>query len=217
MSKAAKALILTHMLKKATPKKKPENTLVVFRHGSTNLNDESDERFRGWADVPLSDKGKEEALASAKKLKDKHIAGIITSDLKRCVETAEIISNEIRAPILEETQGLRPWHLGVMTGQPVKPNLTALQAYINNPDEKVPDGESFNTFRKRMVTAVLTIQKKYPNDKILIVTHHRGERLIQSWVDAGMPTDHSKLSSEPFIHKGVKPGDFTDYEIPPKK
>ena len=215
MSKAGKALILHHMLTKASPKKGPENTLVVFRHGSTNLNNESDERFRAWADVPLSEDGKKEVLESAKKLHDKGIAGIITSDLKRCVETAEIIAKELDIPILEESKGLRPWHLGVLTGQPVRPNLPALEAYIKNPDVQVPDGESFNDFKKRMVGDVLRVQKKYPRDKILIVTHHRGERLVKAWMDAGKPTDHSKLSHDPFMHKGVKPGSFIEYEVDP--
>jgi len=200
-----------------TKGEKPENTLVVIRHGATALNSESDEKFRGWADVPLSDEGRDQATEAGKLLKNSHIDGIITSDLGRTVETAERLAKEIGAPVLEKTKGLRPWHLGDLTGQPVKPNIPALQAYIKNPDMKVPGGESFNDFKKRMVNEVLKIQKKYPHDKIAIVTHHRGERLLQAWMDAGKPTDHMKLSAEPFMHKGIKPAGFTDFEIPPKK
>lgn len=217
MLRAKKTDILHKMIDKASPNKGPENTLVVFRHGSTALNNESDERFRGWADVPLSEEGKAEALESAKKLKGKGVAGIVTSDLQRTVQTAKIIAKELDIPILEETDGFRPWHLGVMTGQPVKPNLPALHAYIKNPDEVVPDGESFNQFKDRMVKKIVQIQKKYPKDKILIVTHHRGERLIDAWIQAGKPTDHKKLSAEPFMVKGAPPGSFRDYEVDPKK
>ncbi len=194
-----------------------ENTLVVFRHGSTALNGESDERFRAWAEVPLSEQGKKEVLSSAKKLKGSGIDGIITSDLGRCVETAKILSKEIGAPILEESKGLRPWHLGELTGKPVKPNLDVLKAYINNPSQKVPEGESFDSFKKRMIEDVLRIQKKYPKDKICIVTHHRGERLIESWIKAGKPEDPKELSAEPFMIKGIKPGTFTSHEIPAKE
>ncbi len=231
MADSAKANLLRNMVRNSivkgkantsvpkgdpTKENKRENTLVVIRHGATKLNNESDEKFRGWADIPLSDEGKDQAKVTGKALKDKGIDGIIASDLGRCVETAKIISKETGAPVLGKTKGLRPWHLGDLTGQPVKPNLPALQAYIKNPDEVVPGGESFNAFKKRMVDEVLKIQKKYPKDKIAIVTHHRGERLLQAWVDAGEPKDPGKLSSEPFMHKGIKPGSYTTHEVPPK-
>jgi len=215
MTESSKATKLRDMVRNKIPKK-TENTLVVIRHGATKLNNDSDEKFRGWADIPLSDEGKAQATATGKSLKGAGIHGIITSDLGRTKETANLVSKEIGAPVLEATKGLRPWHLGDLTGQPVKPNLPALQAYIKNPEQVVPGGESFNDFKKRMVDEVLKIQKKYPKDKIAIVTHHRGERLLQAWIDAGRPTDHAKLSPEPFMHKGIKPGDYTTHEVPPK-
>ena len=200
-----------------TKEDKPENTLVVIRHGATQMNNDSDEKFRGWADIPLSDEGRAQAKKTGKELKSKGLDGIVTSDLGRCIETANIVSKETGAPVLGKKRGLRPWHLGDLTGQPVKPNLEALKAYITNSSIKVPGGESFDTFKKRMVDEVLKIQKKYPKDKIAIVTHHRGERLIKSWMDVGQPSDPGKLSSEPFMHKGIKPGAYVNHEIPPKK
>lgn len=197
---------------------KPENTLVIIRHGSTALNNESDERFRGWADVPLAEEGVKEIQESLPALKKAKLDGLITSDMQRTVKTAEIISKELNIPILEKTDALRPWHLGQFTGQPVKPNLPILQDYIKNkPDVPVPGGESFNQFKQRVIRAVQSIQKRYPNDKIGIVTHHRNERLIQGWMDEGKPDNVLKVSPRPFMSKGIPPGSFTDHEIPPPK
>lgn len=197
---------------------KPENTLVVIRHGSTALNNESDERFRGWADVPLAQEGVKEITDSLPALKKAKLDGLITSDLSRTVATAQIISKELNIPILEKTPNLRPWNLGYLTGQPVKPNLPILQDYIKNkPDTPVPQGESFNSFKQRTLREIQSIQQRYPNDKIGIVTHHRNERLIQGWMDEGKPDNALKVSPKPFMNKGIPPGSFTDHEIPPPK
>lgn len=195
---------------------KPENTLVVIRHGSTALNAESDERFRGWSDVPLAEEGIKEINDSLPALKKANIDGIISSDLSRTVDTAKIVSKATGAPILDVTQALRPWNLGVFTGQPVKPNLPILLEYIRSkPNDPVPGGESFNAFKERVIRYVQGVQQKYPNDKIALVTHHRNERLLQGWMDAGKPDDVLKINPEAFNSKGIPPGSFTDFEVPP--
>lgn len=197
---------------------KPENTLVVIRHGSTALNNESDERFRGWADVPLAEDGVKEIQDSLPSLKKANLDGLITSDLQRTVATAQIISKELGIPILEKSTALRPWHLGYLTGQPVKPNLPILERYIKDtPNTPVPGGESFNQFKVRVLRFIQSVQQRYPNDKIGIVTHHRNERLIQGWMDEGKPDNALTVSPEPFMNKGIPPGSFTDHEIPPPK
>lgn len=195
-----------------------ENTLVVIRHGSTALNAESDERIRGWADVPLAPEGEQEIRDSLPALKKAKLDGLIASDLSRTVDTAKIISKELGVPILGESAALRPWNLGNMTGQPVKNVLPIMRDYIENkPDQPVPGGESFNQFKERFIRFVQQVQTKYPREKIGIVTHHRGERLMQGWMDAGKPDDVLKIKSEVFNNKGIPPGSFTDFEVPPPK
>ena len=196
---------------------KPENTLVVIRHGSTDLNAESDERYRGWADVPLAQDGIKEIQDSLPALKKADLDGLISSDLSRTVDTAKIISKELNVPILQITPALRPWHLGQMTGQSVNTStLKVLHTYIKDkPDVPVPGGESFNQFKTRVLRFIQQVQQKYPNDKIGIVTHHRNERLIQGWMDEGKPNNPLDVSPTPFMSKGIPPGSFTSHEIPP--
>jgi 2,3-bisphosphoglycerate-dependent phosphoglycerate mutase len=70
--------------------------LVLVRHGESEWN--KDNKFCGWVDVPLSERGIEEAFTAAELLKE---AGyyvfdkIHTSLLKRSTATADIIIREL--------------------------------------------------------------------------------------------------------------------------
>ena len=70
-------------------------TLVLVRHGESTWNDEN--RFTGWYDCPLSEKGLEEAHAGAKLLKDEgyNFDVAYTSTLQRAIKTLWIILEEM--------------------------------------------------------------------------------------------------------------------------
>ena len=64
------------------------NTLVLLRHGESQWNKEN--RFTGFTDVDLSEKGVEEAKAAGVSLKDIRFDQVYTSTLKRAYHTAEL-------------------------------------------------------------------------------------------------------------------------------
>lgn len=72
--------------------------LILLRHGESEWNLEN--RFTGWKDVGLTQRGKEEALFSAKQLikKNLNILTIHTSLLKRAIQTTEIVIDELDFP-----------------------------------------------------------------------------------------------------------------------
>lgn len=82
--------------------------LILIRHGQSQWNLEN--RFTGWTDVDLSDKGRLEAAEAGRKLLD---AGIIpqyyfTSYLKRAIHTLQIAAEAMDrewAPVYKD------WHL----------------------------------------------------------------------------------------------------------
>jgi 2,3-bisphosphoglycerate-dependent phosphoglycerate mutase len=86
-------------------------TLVLVRHGQSQWNLEN--RFTGWVDVPLSMKGREEAAAAGKKLKDYHFDTVYVSHLLRAIQTMHYILLELhdkRIPILyHEEQRIHKW------------------------------------------------------------------------------------------------------------
>lgn len=66
--------------------------LVLLRHGQSVWNLEN--KFTGWVDVELSDKGKEEAKKAGDQLKGLHFDYAYSSALKRAQETLQIALNE---------------------------------------------------------------------------------------------------------------------------
>ena len=68
--------------------------LVLLRHGQSKWNQEN--RFTGWKNVDLSEKGILEAKASGLLLKKNKIQidKVFTSNLKRAINTAEIALKE---------------------------------------------------------------------------------------------------------------------------
>jgi 2,3-bisphosphoglycerate-dependent phosphoglycerate mutase len=74
--------------------------LVIFRHGQSVWNLEN--KFTGWVDVALTEKGIEEAKAAGQKLKGIHFDEGYASDLKRAQETLRIaleVSGHKNVPI----------------------------------------------------------------------------------------------------------------------
>ncbi|MDR2425834.1 MAG: 2,3-diphosphoglycerate-dependent phosphoglycerate mutase [Endomicrobium sp.] len=92
--------------------------VVLIRHGESVWNKEN--RFTGWADVDLSEKGKEEALKAGKQLKkdgfDFDLA--YTSVLKRAVKTLWIVMDTMGfnwIPIINSWK-LNERHYGALQG-----------------------------------------------------------------------------------------------------
>ncbi len=67
-------------------------TLVIFRHGQSVWNLEN--KFTGWVDVALTEKGIEEAKNAGKKLSGYKFDEGFTSDLQRAQNTLKIVLEE---------------------------------------------------------------------------------------------------------------------------
>ena len=82
--------------------------LVLIRHGESEWNLEN--RFTGWTDVPLSDKGVEEARAAGKLLKAEGFSfdAAYTSTLKRAIKTLWLVLEEMDEMWIPVT---KDWHL----------------------------------------------------------------------------------------------------------
>jgi 2,3-bisphosphoglycerate-dependent phosphoglycerate mutase len=63
--------------------------LVLIRHGESQWNLEN--RFTGWIDVPLTEKGRAEARRAAERVRHIHFDKVYTSVLQRATETLDIV------------------------------------------------------------------------------------------------------------------------------
>jgi len=93
-------------------------TLVLVRHGESTWNSEN--RFTGWADVPLSEHGEEEAHAGGKLLREGGFMFDVayTSTLKRAIKTLWIVLEEMDLMYLpvKHTWRLNERHYGALQG-----------------------------------------------------------------------------------------------------
>ena len=94
------------------------STLVLLRHGESTWNKEN--RFTGWTDVDLSDKGREEAAAAGRLLREDGFAFDIayTSVLKRAIRTCWMALDELDLlwiPVVRDWR-LNERHYGALQG-----------------------------------------------------------------------------------------------------
>lgn len=184
------------------------SAIYVCRHGHTKLNsnDSSKDFIRGWVDVPLNEQGKKEAKELVAYIKTLHPAHIYSSDLSRAADIARDAGKVCKCP-LTVSKDYRPWGLGSFQGKPAKDVVPQLQKYIDNPDKPVPGGgESFNQFKNRVLGAMRKIMAQYQKDEenLVVVTHFRDIKLIQSWLAKGGAED---IDAKVFAVNDVKPAE----------
>lgn len=93
-------------------------TIVLIRHGESEWNREN--RFTGWTDVDLSEKGKVEARSAGKAIRE---AGLsfdfaYTSVLKRAIHTLDLVLDEmdmVWLPVIKDWR-LNERHYGALQG-----------------------------------------------------------------------------------------------------
>ena len=87
--------------------------LVMLRHGQTEYNAGS--RMQGQLDTDLSDLGREQAAAAAEVLAKRQPLLIVSSDLRRALDTAIALGERAGLPVAVDTR-LRETHLGDWQG-----------------------------------------------------------------------------------------------------
>ena len=155
------------------------STLRIYlaRHGQTDWNVEG--RIQGGTDTALNDTGRRQAQDLKTRLAGIRFEGIYSSTLRRSRETAEIVHGQ--TPVTSMS-GLGERRFGKFEGTLTSDPQSGpeFQRRIWIPDDSLDGGESLNTFRDRVRTAVETIRKQHANGSILIVGHSYTNRMILS-------------------------------------
>lgn len=87
--------------------------LVMLRHGQTEFN--AGNRMQGQLDTELSDLGRDQAIAAAEVLAKRQPLLIVSSDLRRALDTAVSLGERSGVPV-EVDARLRETHLGDWQG-----------------------------------------------------------------------------------------------------
>jgi broad specificity phosphatase PhoE len=145
--------------------------IYLIRHGETEWNRE--EVFRGRKDIPLSDRGREQARLLASRLRDTLLAAVYSSPLQRASETARIVA---ACQAVDPADGLTDMSFGEWEGLPLSevearwPDLHAL--WQTRPESfTAPGGENLEAVRSRALPALETIAQTHPDAAVAVVSH----------------------------------------------
>lgn len=140
--------------------------LLLVRHGETAWN--AARVLQGQADIPLSPRGRQQAQALAPLVRRWAPDTVISSDLSRARETAELLGCKDAGP----DPRWREADLGRWTSQPVidvlKTEADHYQRWRNG-QEAPPGGESVTAFRARVGAALRELNAHEGN--VLVVCH----------------------------------------------
>ena len=89
--------------------------VLLIRHGQSTWN--AEHRWQGWADPPLSAEGRISAIAFAQDLAPVGFKAIVSSNLLRARETAEIVAGHLKMPDPQLLPALRERDGGDWTGK----------------------------------------------------------------------------------------------------
>ncbi|MFH1401756.1 MAG: histidine phosphatase family protein [Parcubacteria group bacterium] len=148
--------------------------IYFVRHGETEWNKKK--IVQGHKDSSLTLKGRRNAEKLGRILRTKNIEIIYSSDLGRCVQTSKTINRWLKVKVIRAKE-LRERNFGDFNGLPNRKVKEMLD--LNNPDERAPNGESFNGQKKRVISFIKKLaEKKFK--KILLVIHDGTARAILS-------------------------------------
>ena len=142
--------------------------LIITRHGQAEDNVRG--ITMGQRDSALTTLGVQQAQSKTlvlKKLSQK-IDRIYASDLGRCVQTAQIISDELGLQEIVLDKNLREISFGKYEGLPYSSIPQTKSGYMK---VRFPGGESNEIMVKRVIDAVNRVYDVNENASVLIVTH----------------------------------------------
>ncbi len=154
--------------------------IVIVRHGETEFNKLG--IFRGRTDVPLNDRGREQAALAAGALAAEPIAAVYSSPLVRALDTAgAIAAKHGLTPIVDpafDNIDLGEWQ-GVEKAlvEREQPDLWAL--WMNDPDSlRIPGGESLADVRGRAHRRAVELVREHAGKRIAVVSHRSVAKLL---------------------------------------
>ncbi|MDD4237144.1 MAG: alpha-ribazole phosphatase [Desulfotomaculaceae bacterium] len=185
--------------------------VYLIRHGETEWN--TTMKFQGRTDIPLSERGRRQAVSLGKRLAALKLDAFYASDLVRAYETATIISSHHGLPI-ETVPGLRELNFGAWEG------LTSTEIKKLFPDEikqwwenpfsiRIPGGETYNELIERSVKAIKKLVARHSDGQVVVVTHGGA---IRSIVCSVLGIDLSKYWQLGLHNGSLSILDFTGWE-----
>jgi len=151
------------------------DTIYLIRHGENRANITKEFSYK-QVDYSLTAKGILQAQQTAVYFDDKDIQAIYSSPLKRARETAEIIAQHLRLPVIVMEQ-FREVNVGDLEGQPSNKANWAIHDQIMSDwhsgkyEATFPGGENYEMLLHRMHDGLRKIMLDNPDSNIILVGH----------------------------------------------
>jgi 2,3-bisphosphoglycerate-dependent phosphoglycerate mutase len=185
-------------------------TLALLRHGQSLWNLEN--RFTGWIDVPLTEKGRAEAKAAGQAMGELRFDVAYTSMLSRAQETLDLAlaGRTVRPPLIRDA-ALNERHYGDLQGlnkadTAARYGDAQVKVWRRSYDVPPPNGESLEMTAKRTLPfydrAIGGDLRQGKN--VLVVAHGNSIRSIIMKLDALTPEQVVALELEtgvPWIYE----------------
>lgn len=145
--------------------------LILIRHAQTAWN--SKKRYSGFIDIGLNGEGRKQAGKLFKRIRNKRIHKVYSSDRIRAIQTAEIIFKGRDIGIIPQ---LREIHFGVFEGLTHKDIMARHPAvykkWLDDPfSTAIPEGERLIGFRKRVIAAFKKIISSNCDKTVAVISH----------------------------------------------
>ena len=157
--------------------------LYIIRHGETEWN--KVKRLQGQTDIPLAEEGIRLARETGAGMKDEPIDLVISSPLTRAVQTAQLLTEGRKVPILKDDRIIEisfgDWEGQCIFDSEVLPQEFR-RLFYEDPLHCIcpPGGETFDEVRKRTGEFYQSLLKnpEYADKNILISTHGAASRCL---------------------------------------
>lgn len=149
-------------------------SVIFLRHGQAKNNIERILTGR-TPNIPLTEKGIEQAEKTAKFLEQMNISAIYSSPIERAKHTAEIVARHNSLDVITDDR-LIELDMGKFTGVPYDEIFTShgnvFMKFYNGELEIAHNGvETFTEVKKRVLSIVDHVVEKHPNQNVVLVTH----------------------------------------------
>lgn len=149
--------------------------LILIRHGETYWNKER--RIQGGSsDTELSEVGLKQANLLTLFLKGENISVIVSSPLKRALDTAKAIASQHKMPV-EVDAGLKEIEVGEMEGLSASNLSTSFSQYLirgwrKGEAGRIPGGESYIELQQRSWACIESLLAVYKDRTAVVVSHY---------------------------------------------
>ena len=149
--------------------------LILICHGQPQKSD-GENHYGWWADMPLSHRGKQQAMLLAERLRsDFDIRCLYTSPQKCAHQTAEWIGDilHIVPDVENDLRELESGDLATLTREEVRKYYPGFFEGQSLEDARVPGSETYADLHTRVANTVSQLVNEAPDQQIACITHVR--------------------------------------------